>query len=201
MGISAELHRQQIGLFHQNSARLSRKKTKLTKQISVLNLKKLFAFLLNILSLNTDIFLLFSLFFTEILSNFDPLTASFLGCLSTAVLVNVCQIVIIIGYISISTATTIFYLVLNIMHIFGILEILLFSYYYNMLILLCQGDIETNPGPSPIFTFAHWNLNSLPAHDFSRVSLLETFFTQEKLSLMAITESALKPDVPDKKLK
>ena len=43
---------------------------------------------------------------------------------------------------------------------------------------LCEhGDIETNPGPRKIsprsFSICHWNLNSINAHNFAKVSLLE----------------------------
>ena len=66
--------------------------------------------------------------------------------------------------------------------------------------MLTHGDIELHPGPPAFFKFMHWNLNSIPAHDFERVSLLQAFATQEKLNLMAITESALKSKISDDKI-
>ena len=54
--------------------------------------------------------------------------------------------------------------------------------------------------PSPLFQFMHWNLNSIPAHDYERVPILEAFVTQEKLKLIAITETALKNTIPDDKV-
>ena len=43
------------------------------------------------------------------------------------------------------------------------------------LLMLC-GDTESNPGPRPnsgqSFSNCHWNLNSIVAHIFSRISLL-----------------------------
>ena len=70
-----------------------------------------------------------------------------------------------------------------------------------MLDMLTHGDIHPNPGPiSSLFKFAHWNLNSIVAHDFSRIPLLEAFANQENLKLFAITESALKNKVPDQKI-
>ena len=67
--------------------------------------------------------------------------------------------------------------------------------------MLTHGDIHLNPGPiSSLFKFAHWNLNSIVAHDFSRIPLLEAFANQENLKLFAITESALKNKVPDQKI-
>ena len=68
--------------------------------------------------------------------------------------------------------------------------------------MFSHGDIHPNPGPSSssFFNFAHWNLNSLAAHDFARIPILETFAIQENLNLLAITESALKKDVPNNKI-
>ena len=38
------------------------------------------------------------------------------------------------------------------------------------------GDIETNPGLKPSskqsFSFCYWNLNSIPTHNYSKISLL-----------------------------
>ena len=42
------------------------------------------------------------------------------------------------------------------------------------LLMLC-GDIESNPGPRPnsgqSFSICHWNLSSIAAHNFSKISL------------------------------
>ena len=57
-----------------------------------------------------------------------------------------------------------------------------------------EGDIETNPGPAHgqgFFKFMHWSCNSLPAHDFERVPLLQAYSAIEKFNVIAITESAL----------
>ena len=61
-------------------------------------------------------------------------------------------------------------------------------------------DIHPCPGPSSLFKFMHWNLNSIPAHDFERIPILEAFAVQEKLNLICITESALKKRFLMKKL-
>ena len=46
------------------------------------------------------------------------------------------------------------------------------------LTLFICGDVEQNTGPkntksSYNFLLCHWNLHSLPAHDFSKLSLME----------------------------
>ena len=46
----------------------------------------------------------------------------------------------------------------------------------------------------------HWNLNSIPVHDYERIPILEAFATQEKLKLVAITETALKNTIPNDKV-
>ena len=51
-------------------------------------------------------------------------------------------------------------------------------------LLLQHGDIEINPCPrgkcSRYFSFCHWNLNSLPAHNKAKVPLLQAFNTLHK---------------------
>ena len=47
-----------------------------------------------------------------------------------------------------------------------------------LLLLKCVGDIELNPGPkknntSYTFSFCHWDLNNIAAHNFSKLSLLQ----------------------------
>ena len=59
-----------------------------------------------------------------------------------------------------------------------------------LLLLLLSGDIHPNPGPST-FNFMHYNVNSLKAHNFTRVRLLEAHMNVHNLDLAAITESAL----------
>ena len=58
-----------------------------------------------------------------------------------------------------------------------------------LLLLICAGDIELNPGPrknntSCNFSFYHWNLNSIPAHNFSKLSLLEAYNVQHKFDMI-----------------
>ena len=57
---------------------------------------------------------------------------------------------------------------------------------------MTHGDIHPNPGPTSLFKFMHWNLNSIPAHEFQRIAILENFAFQENLNLIALTETALK---------
>ena len=68
---------------------------------------------------------------------------------------------------------------------------LLHFFIYHQ-ILLC-GDVETNPGPKTISTLKifHWNLNSLQAHDFIKLSSLKAFNTIHKYDVICISETFL----------
>ena len=63
-----------------------------------------------------------------------------------------------------------------------------------------SGDVHPNPGPST-FNFMHYNMNSLKAHKFSRIRLLESHINIHKLDLAAITESALDSSIDDEIIK
>ena len=69
---------------------------------------------------------------------------------------------------------------------------LLFSIKISKFLFIC-GDVEINPGDT--FDFCLWNCNSISAHDFNRVSLLETYDSIHKLKIIALTETALTPHV------
>ena len=45
----------------------------------------------------------------------------------------------------------------------------------KMLLIICSGDTETNPGPkkNTKISFCHWNSNGITAHNFSKVPLLQ----------------------------
>ena len=59
-----------------------------------------------------------------------------------------------------------------------------------------SGDIELNPGPNKTnssckFSVCHWNLNSLAAHNFEKVGLLEAFNTINKFDIICVSECYL----------
>ena len=58
------------------------------------------------------------------------------------------------------------------------------------------GDVESNPG----FTFMQWNCNYLPAHNFTRVTLIGAYNTLHNFDLIALSETALRPDHQNKPL-
>ena len=67
---------------------------------------------------------------------------------------------------------------------------------FTLLLLFMSGDIELNPGPKKTnssckFSVCHWNLNSLAAHNFEKVGLLEALNTINKLDIICVSESYL----------
>ena len=99
-----------------------------------------------------------------------------------------------------------------------VLEILLLCYYYfestymsflrllYMFILLqCHGDIEKNPGPRKLkkisLSVCHWNLNSLPAHNFSKLTQLKAYISMYKHDFICLSETYLDSSVSDSLLK
>ena len=66
----------------------------------------------------------------------------------------------------------------------------------TLLLLFMSGDIELNPGPNKTnssckFSVCHWNLNSLAAHNFENVGLLEAFNSINKFDIIRVSESYL----------
>ena len=63
------------------------------------------------------------------------------------------------------------------------------------------GNAEVNPIPkrnfyqSPRFLFCHWNLNSLIAHSFARVSLLTGYLSVNKLDIVYLSETFLNSEI------
>ena len=65
----------------------------------------------------------------------------------------------------------------------------------SKLILLLLGDIETNPGPAvnnlQSLSICHWNLNSIAAENFAKISLLQTYLTVHKFDIVCLSETYL----------
>ena len=57
-------------------------------------------------------------------------------------------------------------------------------------VILLSGDVEMNPGPETL-NFCTWNLNSITAHDFLRVSLIEAYNSVYNYDLIGIVETHL----------
>ena len=66
-------------------------------------------------------------------------------------------------------------------------------------LLLIMAGIETNPGPNSRknLSFAVWNLDSLPARDYARIPLIESFQAEYKFDMFGVCESALNSGIPN----
>ena len=57
------------------------------------------------------------------------------------------------------------------------------------------GDLEENPGPKPslnqIFSVCHWNLNSISAHNYIKLSLLKAYFSTHRFDIICLSETYL----------
>ena len=62
-------------------------------------------------------------------------------------------------------------------------------------LLLSSGSVESNPGPNEnrrnTLSFAMWNLDSLPARDYSRIPVIESLQAVHNFDLFAVCESSL----------
>ena len=87
---------------------------------------------------------------------------------------------------------------LNSKYFFG-LKILVFI----NLILLC-GDIEENPRPKPkstkIFSVCHWDVKSIPFHNFFKKAIFESFAAMHKFAVICMYETFLNNTSKDKDL-
>ena len=70
-------------------------------------------------------------------------------------------------------------------------------YFFRLLEL--SGDIEFNPGPklgsSQSFSICHWNLNSMPAHNYSKISLLTAYISIHNFDIICLSETYLKSTI------
>ena len=64
-----------------------------------------------------------------------------------------------------------------------------------------DGDIHLNSGPDNIFLFMHWNVNSLPAHDFARIRQINAYKSNYNVHLVTISETALSSTTSNDEIK
>ena len=73
-------------------------------------------------------------------------------------------------------------------------KILFFIIVWQVLLVL-SGTVETNAGPDNAkktkLTFAVWNLDSIPARDYARIPLIETFQAAYDFDIFGVCESFL----------
>ena len=68
-------------------------------------------------------------------------------------------------------------------------------FFISVILLVLSGDIETNPGPGPSysnsFSFCHWNLNSIAAHNFIKMSLFQAYNAIHRFDFNCLSETYL----------
>ena len=65
-----------------------------------------------------------------------------------------------------------------------------------LLLLICAGDIELNPGPKKRdscynLSLCHWNLNSIADHNLSKLTLLEAYNMKYNFDIICLSETYL----------
>ena len=67
--------------------------------------------------------------------------------------------------------------------------------WLSLTIIRLSGDIEENPGPkrnsNQSFSICHWNLNSITAHNYLKVSLLRAYISLHNFDVVCISETYL----------
>ena len=68
-------------------------------------------------------------------------------------------------------------------------------------LLFLSGTVKLNPGPvkSKVanLSFAVWNLDSIPARNYARIPLIETFQSTYNVDIFGVCESLLNNDIPN----
>ena len=63
------------------------------------------------------------------------------------------------------------------------------------------GNVEENPGRKPSssqsFSICHWNLNSISAHNYIKLSFLRAYVSTHKFDVICISETYLNSDTPN----
>ena len=76
---------------------------------------------------------------------------------------------------------------------------LIHTHWVTSRMILLSGDVETNPGPDTL-SFCCWNLNSIIAYDFLRVSLIEAYNSICNHDLMGVVETHLDDTIDEERL-
>ena len=64
--------------------------------------------------------------------------------------------------------------------------------------LIIPGTVEVNPGPvakKNNLSFVVWNLDSIPARDYTRIPLIESFQATYEFDIFGVCESLLNNDI------
>ena len=111
------------------------------------------------------------------------------------VITLLCSITLILFVLLNSFHTKIKTIYWSVLIIFLILIVIMFIQFtwVHALLIRQSGDIELNPGPEPnpyySFSICHWNLNSLIAHSYLKVSLLRAHVAINKFDVVFLSKT------------
>ena len=78
-------------------------------------------------------------------------------------------------------------------------------YWLYIFLITLSGDVELNPGPkckaAQTLSICHWNLNSICAHNFTKLSLLRAYVNIHKFDIVCFSETYLDSSISDESLK
>ena len=79
-----------------------------------------------------------------------------------------------------------------------LLFLFIFQHVITLKLLLRSGDIESNPGPKSkhSLSICHFNINSLSAHNFAKLSSLKAFNSVHNFDIICLSESFLDSSFP-----
>ena len=110
-----------------------------------------------------------------------------------------CENYLVNNFISLAETLLLFH------HYFESAYIFLFTLLYLFVLLQCYGHIELNPGPktlkNKLDSVSHWNLNSLTAHNYSKLTQLKAYISMYKYDCICLSETYLDSTTPDNLLK
>ena len=73
-----------------------------------------------------------------------------------------------------------------------------------ILSITLSGDVELNPGPkrkaAQTLSICHWNLSSIRAHNFGKLSLLRAYVSVHKFDIICLSETYLDSSIDDESL-
>ena len=106
-----------------------------------------------------------------------------------------CENYLVNNFISLTETLLLFH------HYFESAYIFLFTLLYLFVLLQCYGHIELNPGPktlkNKLDSVCHWNLNSLTAHNYSKLTQLKAYISMYKYDCICLSETYLDSATPD----
>ena len=74
-------------------------------------------------------------------------------------------------------------------------------YWLYILLIILSGDVEINLGPkrkaAQTLSVCHWSLNSICAHNFTKLSLLRVYVSVHKFDIICLSETYLDSSIDD----